>query len=113
MDYQKEIQKLEAYIPGGDFWKAESGQHHVKALGELEDADPYEEEGKEPQPRMKLKILVDGKEVDWTFGVGKTKASTYGQLCNLAANKNNKLEGEQFTVVVKNDGKKNDYTIVV
>ena len=115
MDYSEELKRLEEFKPGenSDFWSPAPGQFRVKALTELEDATPFEEEGKEPKPRKKLKISLDGKELDWTFTVGKTMASTYGQLVHLAAEKGNKLKDVEFTVVVVNDGKKNSYTIVL
>lgn len=113
MDYKSEVVKLEAHKPGEDFWKPEAGQHKVKALSELEDADPYEEEGRDSKPQKKVRIKIGDKEINWKFGIGKTMASTYGQLCNLAAENNNKLESLEFTVVVKFDGTKNDYTIII
>ena len=114
MDYQKELKRLQE---GGNYWKPKSGQFKVKALSELEETDPYiktkEDGSKESNPQAKLKILVDAEEKTWTFGMGATLASTYGQLVNLASNKGNKITGVEFNVVVKFDGKKNDYTIVL
>lgn len=114
MDYQKELKRLQE---GGNYWKPKSGQFKVKSLTELEEAEPYikkKEDGtNEVNPQAKLKILVDGEEKTWTFGLGATLASTYGQLVHLASIKGNKLAGAEFNVVVKFDGKKNDYTIVV
>jgi len=117
MDYQSELKKLQE---GSNYWKPKVGQFKVKALSELEDADPFirktkNEEGKEVEektPQHKLKILVDGEEKFWTFGVGKTPASTYGQIVELATKHNNKLIDVEFSVVVKSDGTKKDYTIV-
>jgi len=118
MDYQKELQRLQE---GGNFWKPKVGQYKLKALTELEDADDFTrkykndkgEEVVEASPQAKIKILVDGKEEKiWTFGKGKTPASTYGQLVELATKHANQLTGVEFSVVVKSDGTKNDYTIV-
>ena len=113
MDYQEELKKLQE---GGSYWKPKAGQFKVKALSELEGADPYirKHEGQpdEVSPQAKLKILVNGEEKVWTFGLGKTPASTYGQLVEFATKHNNQLNGVEFSVVVKNDGTKNDYTIV-
>lgn len=114
MDYQNELKKLQE---GSNFWKPKVGQFKVKALSELEEADPYirKQEGKpdEVNPQAKIKILVAGEEKIWTFGLGKTPASTYGQLIELAVKHNNKLTDVEFSVVVKSDGSKNDYTIVM
>ena len=114
MDYQQELKRLQE---GGNYWKPKAGQFKVKALTELEEADPYikKKEGSndEVNPQAKMKILVNGEEKIWTFGLGRTPASTYGQLVELATKKGNSLTGVEFSVVVKFDGTKNDYTIVL
>ena len=92
----------------------------MKALTELEESEPYvrrstDDKGnavEETTPQAKVKIVVDGEEKVWTFGIGKTPASTYGQLVELATKHENKLTDVEFSVVVKSDGTKNDYTIV-
>ena len=113
MEYQEELKKLQE---GSNYWKPKAGQFKVKSLTELEDTEPYIKqlgEGKtESHEQRKLKILVNGEEKTWTFGKGATPASTYGQLVELATKKNNTLKDVEFTVIVKSDGQKNDYTIV-
>ena len=117
MDYQNELKRLQE---SGNYWKPKVGQYKLKALTELEDADPFvkkvkDAEGKEVEesyPQAKIKILVDGEEKTWTFGKGKTPASTFGQLIELASKHANQINGVEFSVVVKSDGVKNDYTIV-
>jgi len=113
MDYQEELKRLQE---GGNYWKPKVGQFKVKALTELEEADPFvrkhENAEDEVSPQAKIKILVEGEEKTWTFGMGKTPASTYGQLVELATKNQNLLTNVEFSVVVKNDGTKNDYTIV-
>lgn len=113
MDYQNELKEIQA---GGNFWKPKAGQFKVKALSELMPTDPYvkKHEGQEDEIHEQIKILISVNEEQktWTFGKGKTPASTYGQLVDLAVKNNNTLVGKEFTVVVKNDGTKNDYTIV-
>ena len=112
MDYQQELKKLQE---GSNYWKPKPGQFKVKSLTELEDAEPYikniSETESESHPQAKIKIIVNGEEKTWTFGKGATPASTYGQLIELAA-KNNTLKDVEFTVIVKSDGTKNNYTIV-
>lgn len=114
MDYQSELERMQK---GGNYWKPKAGKFKVKALSELEDADPYVTTGQdgkeESKPQYRLYIEVDGEEKTWTMGKGKTMASLEAQLVNLATQHNNKLEGVEFTVIVKFDGNKNDYTIVV
>lgn len=117
MNYQEELKRLQE---GSNFWKPKGGQYKVKALTELENSEPFikrtkNEEGEEiteTHEQSKIKIFVGGEEKIWTFGKGKTPASTFGQLVELATKHSNKLEGVEFSVVVKNDGTKNDYTIV-
>ena len=117
MDYQQELKKLQE---GSNYWKPKVGQFKVKTLTELEEAEDFVRKTKdndgndveEKSPQAKIKILVNGEEKTWTFGKGKTPASTYGQLIELATKKNNSLKDIEFSVVVKSDGQKNDYTIV-
>ena len=113
MEYQDELKKLKE---GSNYWKPKPGQFKVKSLTELEETDPYVKqlpEGKtEEHEQKKIQIVVNGEEKTWTFGKGLTPASTYGQLVELATKKNNTLKDVEFTVIVKSDGTKNDYTIV-
>jgi len=117
VDYQTEQKKLQE---GSNYWKPKVGQFKVKSLTELEETDPYikrsrDDTGKEiteSHEQYKIKILVNGEEKTWTFGKGATPASTYGQLIDVATKNNNSLKDAEFTVIVKSDGTKNDYTIV-
>jgi hypothetical protein len=118
MDKQKELDRLKE---GSEFWKPKAGQFKVKALSELEDADDFVREHKDEEtgeiveqrtPQAKIKILVDGSEKVWTMGTGKTLASSFGQLLELDRKNGGSLLNKEFTVVVKFDGNKNDYTIV-
>jgi len=113
MDYQKELGRLkEQEAQGfGEYWKPEPGQHKLKLLGELEDADPYEEEGKEPQLRKQIEISENGKESTWSMPFGRTPQSTYGQLVSLGSVKG-KLTGTELTVVVIGTGQSKRFTIV-
>ena len=114
MDYQSELKKLQE---GGNYWKPKAGQFKVKALSELEDTEPYVRKNKdgveESTPQYKIRILISGEEKTWTMGKGLTLASLHGQLVQLATRNENKLTGVEFSVVVKFDGTKNDYTIVM
>ena len=109
LNYEEENKKLEEFVPSDAslYWKPEPGQHKLKALSEMEEAEPYKDKA-----QKQLRISVDGEEKDWTFAVGVSPASTYGQLVALATKKGNTLKDVEFTVVVVNDGKKNSYTIV-
>ena len=114
IDYTAEAAGLEAFVPGNksDFWKPKAGQYHVRALTELDETDPFQKEGEEPKPRVKIEIMIDDKKYTWTMAKGVSPASTYGQLCRLAKNKGNHLKDVDFLVVVTSDSKKNTYTIV-
>ena len=118
MEYQNELKKLQE---GSNYWKPKVGQFKVKSLTEIEEAEPYikqvtptpeNPEGIETYPQAKITMSIEGEEKTWTFGKGATPASTYGQLIELATKKNNTLLNVEFTVIVKSDGTKNDYTIV-
>jgi hypothetical protein len=113
MDYQSELKKLQE---GSDYWKPKVGQFRVKALTELEPAEPFVQRRsdgtEESHEQYKLGINIAGENKIWTFGKGKTPASTYGQLVEFASKNNNTLVNVEFAVVVKSDGSKNDYTIV-
>ena len=118
MNYQQELEKLQE---GSQYWKPKAGQFRVVALSELEEAEPFvkkhEDKDDEVTPQFKIKISVstpESKPVEtiWKVGKGFTSASSYGQLLDLGAKNDGKLTGVKFSVVVKNDGTKNDYTIV-
>ena len=113
MDYQIELKRLQE---SGNYWKPKVGQYKVKALTELEESEPFvrRKEGQQDEvhSQSKIKILIGGEEKTWTFGIGLTLASTYGQLVELASKHANQLTNVEFSVVVKSDGTKNDYTIV-
>lgn len=113
MDYQIELKRLQE---GSNYWKPKVGNYKVKSLTELEGTEPYIQKRSdgtvESQDQFKLKILVNGEEKTWTFGRGATPASTYGQMVELAIKNNSSLKNVEFTVVVKSDGTKNNYTIV-
>jgi len=113
INYDEEVKKLDAFVPGesSQFWKPKAGQYRVKALTELEEAKPFEEEGKEPKPQSKIDLLIDEDKFTWTIGKGISPASAYGQLCKLGQLKGS-LKNLDFMVVVTNDKKKNTYTIV-
>jgi len=116
VNYAEEVSKLEAFKPeeSSNYWSPVPGQYKVKALSELIETEPYQEEGKPDKARMKLEIEVGGVKKTWTMTVGKTLKSTYGQLCNLASKTGqNKLTDKEFTVVVVSDGNRNSYTIVI
>jgi hypothetical protein len=114
INYKEEVTRLDSFKPedNSDFWKPKPGQYKLKALSELQEIDPFQKEGEEPKPRVQIEILCEDKKFKWTIGVGKSPASSYGQLCKLAIANNNKLTNTEFIVVVTFDGKKNSYTIV-
>ena len=112
-DYNAELTRLEAYVPSeqGEFWKPKAGQYRVKALSEIEETKPFKD--KPDQPRRSIKILVDEKQYLWTFALGKSTSSTYGQLVKLANAKGGKLLNVEFIVVVNGIGQNVRYTIVM
>jgi hypothetical protein len=114
IDYQKEVTRLDAFIPGenSQFWKPKAGQYKVRALTELEEAAPFHKDGEADKPQAKVELLIGEEKFTWTMALGVSPASAYGQLCKLAAGNGSKLKGLDFMIVVTNDKKKNTYTIV-
>jgi hypothetical protein len=122
VDYESTAKKLEEAQNRPDFWSPKEGKFVVVILSELSTYQ-YQEKDKQGnlvflnnvpvmQTRAKVDIECSGKQYVWSFGIGATRASTYGQLVELAMKNNKKLTGQQITVVIKSDGKKRDFTIV-
>ena len=113
VNYNEEVKRLDAFVPGDQstYWKPKPGQYRVRALTELEEAEPFHQEGKEDRPQVQIKLLIDAQSFTWTMAKGVSPASAYGQLCKLGAEKG-RLKDLDFMVVVTNDKKKNTYTIV-
>jgi hypothetical protein len=94
-----------------DYWNPKEGKFEVIALSELSKFQQADKDGTLKE-KARIDIEVAGKQYVWTMGLGQTKASLYGQLIGLAISNNKKLIGKKFTVVIKNDGSKRDFTIV-
>lgn len=113
IDYNAELKKIQEF--SGDYWKPKAGQHKVKALSEILEAEAVnftDDETAQPQQRCQIKISVGGKDFIWNFPKGKTEASTYGQLIKLASQKGN-LKDVEFTVVSIGEGQNIRFTIVM
>ena len=114
INYQTELDRLKNFQSTGssDFWKAEAGQYKVHALSEVTESKPYvDKTTKKETPQAQVRIIVNDEEKIWSFPVGKTLASTYGQLVQLAQSLGG-LTGKDFVVVVTTDGKKRNFTLV-
>lgn len=111
LNYEMETKKLEK---GSDWFKPEAGQYKIKILeiGQEYEATFEEKDGTKKAVQKRLfKIEANGKPFSWGITLAKTTASLYGQL--ITAGKNlGKLEGNTVTLLVKNNGRKNDYTIL-
>jgi len=114
INYMEEVRRLDSFVPGdaSNYWKPKPGQYKVKALTELEEAQPFIAEGKEPKEQAKIDLLLGKDTVTWTIAKGISPASAYGQLCSLASKLGGTLINKDFMIVVTNDKKKNTYTIV-
>lgn len=110
MDYKAEYERLKNLPKESEFWSPEPGQYKVKALSEIEDSEPYQDDT-DQKPRKKLVISVDDKEHIWTFPFGK-ETSAYGQLVHLGSERG-KIKDEQFTVIAVGKGQDRRYTIVI
>lgn len=111
VDYASEEKKLEEAINRPEFWNPNAGKYEVVILSEMSNYEFTDKDNK-AQKRAKVSIEVAGKQFTWSFGIGITKASLYGQLIDYAKKHNNKLVGAKITLVVKSDGKKRDFTVV-
>lgn len=123
VDYESTAKRLEEAQNRPDFWNPKEGKFEVTILSELSTYQ-YQEKDKNGnlvfatdgkpvmQVRARLDIQIADKQYVWSFGVGATKASTYGQLVDYALKHDKKLTGQKMTVVIKSDGKKRDFTIV-
>ena len=110
VNYTEEAKKLEEQKLT-DYWNPKEGKFEVVALSELTKFEQPDKDGTVKQ-KAKVSVEVAGKQYTWTMGVGQTKASLYGQLISFALDHGQKLTGNKFVVVIKNDGQKRDFTIV-
>lgn len=110
VNYTEESKKLEEQKQT-NYWNPREGKFEVVALSEL---IKFEQTDKDGTVKQKAKVLIEvaGEQYTWTMGIGQTKVSLYGQLVRFALEHGKKLTGNKFTVVIKNDGKKRDFTIV-
>lgn len=111
INYEVEEKKLEEAINRPDFWNPSAGKYEVVILSEMEQYEFTDKDDK-VQKRAKVSVESAGKQFTWSFGIGLTKASLYGQLIDYARKHNDKLTGSKITLVVKSDGKKRDFTVV-
>lgn len=111
VNYEVEAKKLKEAQGRPEFWNPKAGKYEVVILSEMEHYEFTDKEDK-LQKRAKVTVEADGKQLTWSFGIGQTEASLYGQLIAYAQKHNNKLAGNKITLVVKSDGKKRDFTVV-
>jgi len=113
VDYEVEGKKLKEALGRPEFWNPKAGKHEVVILSEMEHYEyPNKKEPAIMEKRAKVLVEAEGKQLTWSFGIGQTEASLYGQLIAFAQKNNNKLAGSKITLVVKSDGKKRDFTVV-
>jgi len=111
VNYEVEAKKLKEAQSRPDFWNPKAGKYEIVILSEMECYEFTDKEDK-LQKRAKVSVESEGKQLTWSFGIGQTEASLYGQLITYAQKHNNKLTGSKITLVVKFDGKKRDFTVV-
>jgi len=111
VNYEVEAKKLKEALNRPDFWNPKAGRYEPVLLSEMEHYEFTDKEDK-VQKRAKVTVEAEGKQMTWSFGIGQTEASLYGQLIAYAQKHDNKLTGNKITLVVKSDGKKRDFTIV-
>ena len=112
VNYEAEEKKLEEAQNMPDFFNPQAGKYTVHITSEMSKYEFLDKKDGTVQRRAKISILCNGLNYTWSFGIGQTKASLYGQLVEFARKNNNALSGTELTLVVKSDGKKRDFTIV-
>ena len=113
VNYEVAAKQLEEARNRPDFWNPQAGKHELVLLSEMEHYEyPDKQDPDKMNKRAKVSVEVAGKQYTWSFGIGMTMASTYGQLVDYAIKNKGKLIGSKITVVVKSDGKKRDFTII-
>lgn len=103
----------ETALKNAGVFKPKAGTYKIVMLGEPKDAVFIENEGQQSEkrtPQFEANIEIEGQHYVWYIPVGKTPASLSIQL--MALHKHSMLVGKPFQLIVKNDGKKNDYTVV-
>jgi hypothetical protein len=113
VNYEVVAKQLDEAANRPDFWNPQPGKYEVTILSEMSHYEyPNKKDIAIMEKRAKVDVSAAGKVFTWSFGIGITKASTYGQLVDYALKHNGKLKDAKITVVVKSDGKKRDFTIV-
>ena len=111
MDYQKELGELKESL---DYFRAKEGNYKIVCIGEANLVHKVFKRGDgtdEPVEQLEFMIETGGKRYNWSVTKSNTKSGLYGQILKIASKNNNSLNGVVFDLFVKNNGKKNDYTI--
>jgi len=107
MNWKQEKEKLEA-AEQKDWFKPTVGIHKLKFMS---NGEPYAVmwEDKEIQ-RVRFDIEVEGKKLNFGVNKGKTESSLFGQICLVAANKDD-ITNQEITLIVKGEKMQRSYTI--
>ena len=112
INYSNENTKLVEYkndlLP---FWKPEIGVYNIKLLSELKKWSYTNSETGEKENRARIDIELKEEKFTWSMGIGKTIASTYGQLVEIGSKRNGNLEGSNIQVIVDLKDNKNSYVV--
>lgn len=112
MDYKKNVEGLKQKR---ETFKPTVGTYKVSILSEPEEDKFINHDDGKVVEQMKLEVKVMSrlgvKECYWYVSKGITIASLWGQLNRLGSEKG-KLKDQTLTLLVKNDGTKNNYTIL-
>ena len=108
VNYENEMDKLKD--GSADTWKPDVGSYSVTILQEPEEAIYHDDEKNTDTPQWKIPIKVEGKQLVWYVGKGKTFSSAYGQLILLGKSKGS-LKDSTITILVIKTKDKKTYTI--
>lgn len=111
MDLKQEYEKIEEHVKV-EWFKAKAGKYQIVIIGEPEEDNYTDETSGKITEQAVLDIEINKAKYKWSISKGITFASLFGQIMALAKNNDYKTNGLSITLLVKNDGFKNDYTIL-
>lgn len=113
INYQSELEKIENFkSQQKPLWKPLPGENELVLNSEIGRRTYTDKKSGEEEERAVIEVQVGAETKTWMMGFGQTKTSAYGQLIAIAAKNGNSLAGLKVLVVVKNNGLRNDYTII-
>ena len=111
MNLEEEYNKIKEHIKV-EWFKPTIGKYEVVIIGEPTPEEYINESDGKVTQQIVLDVEINKKRRKWSISKGLTFASLFGQIMALAKYNNYSTNGLKLTLLVKNDGYKNDYTIL-